>query len=60
MVAMLYQFCFTFRQVKKAVKYSTCAKARAAGVTPIVRSKDKTLYALNKALDRDKDGVACE
>jgi hypothetical protein len=47
-------------KVKKAVKYSTCAKARAAGVTPIVRSKDKTLYALNKALDRDKDGVACE
>ena len=47
-------------KVKKAVKYSTCAKARAAGVTPIVRSKNKTLYALNKALDRDKDGVACE
>ena len=47
-------------KVIKAVKYSTCAKARAAGVTPIVRSKDKTLYALNKALDRDKDGVACE
>jgi hypothetical protein len=45
---------------KKAVKYSSCAKARAAGVTPIVRSKNKTLYALNKALDRDKDGVACE
>jgi hypothetical protein len=47
-------------KVKKAVKYSTCAKARAAGVTPIVRSKNKTLYTLNKALDRDKDGVACE
>jgi hypothetical protein len=47
-------------KVKKAVKYSTCAKARAAGATPIVRSKNKTLYALNKALDRDKDGVACE
>ena len=47
-------------KVKKAVKYSSCAKARAAGVTPIVRSKNKTLYALNKALDRDKDGVACE
>ena len=47
-------------KVKKAVKYSTCAKARAAGVTPIVRSKNKTLYALNKALDRHKDGVACE
>ena len=47
-------------KVIKAVKYSTCAKARAAGVTPIVRSKNKTLYALNKGLDRDKDGVACE
>ena len=47
-------------KVKKAVKYSSCAKAKAAGVTPIVRSKNKTLYALNKALDRDKDGVACE
>jgi hypothetical protein len=47
-------------KVKKAVKYSSCAKAKTAGVTPIVRSKNKTLYALNKALDRDKDGVACE
>ena len=47
-------------KVKKAVKYSSCAKAKAAGVTPIIRSKNKTLYALNKALDRDKDGVACE
>jgi hypothetical protein len=47
-------------KVKKAVKYSTCAKARAAGVTPIVRSKNQTLYNLNRGLDRDKDGVACE
>ena len=47
-------------KTKKTVKYSSCAKARAAGVTPIIRSKNKTLYALNKALDRDKDGVACE
>ena len=47
-------------KVKKAVKYSSCAKAKAAGVTPIIRSKNKTLYTLNKALDRDKDGVACE
>ena len=44
----------------KIVKYSTCAKARAAGVTPIMRWKDQTLYNLNRALDRDKDGVACE
>jgi len=48
------------KKSKKNVKYSTCAKARAAGVTPIIRSKNKTLYALNKALDRDKDGSACE
>jgi hypothetical protein len=47
-------------KVKKSVKYSTCAKARTAGVTPIVRSKNKALYNLNKGLDRDKDGVACE
>ncbi len=47
-------------KVKKAVKYSSCAKAKAAGITPIIRSKNKTLYTLNKALDRDKDGVACE
>ena len=47
-------------KAEKAVKYLTCAKARAAGVTPIIRSKNKTLYALNKALDRDKDGIACE
>ena len=47
-------------EFSKVVKYSTCAKARAAGVTPIVRSKNQSLYNLNKALDRDKDGVACE
>lgn len=47
-------------KIKKAMKYSTCAKARSAGVTPIVRSKNQDLYKLNKALDRDKDGVACE
>ncbi len=48
------------KKTKKAVKYSSCAKAKAAGATPIIRSKNKTLYTLNKALDRDKDGVACE
>jgi hypothetical protein len=48
------------KKSKKPIKYSTCAKAKAAGVTPIIRSKNKTLYALNKALDRDKDGSACE
>jgi hypothetical protein len=47
-------------EVNKIVKYSTCAKAKAAGVTPIVRSKNQSLYNLNRALDRDKDGVACE
>ena len=50
----------TTAEVSKVVKYSTCAKARAAGVTPIIRSKNQSLYNLNKALDRDKDGVACE
>ena len=47
-------------EFSKVLKYSTCANARTAGVTPIVRSKNKALYNLNKGLDRDKDGVACE
>jgi hypothetical protein len=40
-------------------KYASCAKARAAGVTPIKRSTNRTLYNLNKALDANKDGIAC-
>jgi len=43
-----------------AVKYKNCTEARAAGVTPIRKSSDPDLYALNIALDGDKDGDACE
>ena len=42
------------------VKYANCTAAKAAGVTPILRSTNPDLYALNSGLDRDKDGVACE
>ena len=42
------------------VKYSSCAKAKAAGVTPIIKSTNPELYAKNSHLDRDKDGRACE
>ena len=42
------------------IKYKNCTEAKAAGVTPIYRSVDPELYALNSALDRDKDGDACE
>jgi len=43
-----------------AIKYKNCTEARAAGVTPIRKSSDPELYALNTALDGDKDGDACE
>jgi hypothetical protein len=43
-----------------AVKYKNCTEARAAGVTPIRKTTDPELYALNTALDGDKDGDACE
>ena len=42
------------------IKYANCTAAKAAGVTPIKRSTNPDLYALNSGLDRDKDGVACE
>lgn len=42
------------------IKYKNCTEAKAAGVTPILRSTDPELYALNTALDGDKDGDACE
>ena len=42
------------------VKYKNCTEARAAGVTPIRKSSDPELYALNTSLDGDKDGDACE
>lgn len=38
--------------------YANCSAARAAGVTPIRRGTK--LYAANRDLDRDGDGVACE
>ena len=48
-------------KVKPApIKYKNCTEAKAAGVTPILRSTDPELYALNTALDGDKDGDACE
>jgi len=42
------------------IKYKNCTEARAAGVTPIRKNADPELYALNTALDGDKDGDACE
>jgi hypothetical protein len=42
------------------IKYKNCTEAKAAGVTPIRRATDPELYALNTALDGDKDGDACE
>jgi hypothetical protein len=41
-------------------KYKNCTEAKAAGVTPIYKSVNPELYALNSGLDRDKDGDACE
>jgi hypothetical protein len=42
------------------IKYKNCTEAKAAGVTPIYRDTNPELYELNKGLDRDKDGDACE
>jgi hypothetical protein len=39
-------------------RYANCSAARAAGVTPIRRGTK--LYAANRHLDGDGDGVACE
>jgi len=48
-------------RVKSApIKYKNCTEAKAAGVTPILKSVDPELYALNSSLDGDKDGDACE
>jgi hypothetical protein len=38
--------------------FANCTAARAAGVTPI--SRGTKLYAANRRLDRDGDGIACE
>ena len=43
-----------------AIKYKNCTEAKAAGVTPIRKDTNPELYALNTALDGDKDGDACE
>lgn len=43
-----------------AVRYANCTAARAAGVTPIRRATNPTLYAANRHMDRDGDGIACE
>jgi hypothetical protein len=41
-------------------RYANCTAARAAGVTPIRRNENPALYAANRHMDRDGDGVACE
>ena len=43
-----------------STRYANCTAARAAGVTPIRRDTNPDLYAANKSLDRDGDGVACD
>ena len=43
-----------------AVRYANCTAARAAGVTPIRRATNPALYAANRHMDRDDDGIACE
>ena len=44
----------------RVIKYKNCTEAKKAGVTPILKSTNPELYELNKGLDRDKDGDACE
>lgn len=41
-------------------RFTSCAAAREAGVTPIVKATNPELYEVNKRLDGDRDGVACE
>ena len=48
------------KSLPKAVKYKNCTEAKNAGVAPILKSTNPELYELNKGLDRDKDGDACE
>jgi hypothetical protein len=38
--------------------YANCTEARAAGAAPIMRGSPD--YDLNRGLDRDGDGIACE
>jgi hypothetical protein len=48
------------KSLPKAVKYKNCTEVKNAGVAPILKSTNPELYELNKGLDRDKDGDACE
>jgi hypothetical protein len=48
------------KSLPKAMRYKNCTEAKNAGVTPILKSTNPELYELNKGLDRDKDGDACE
>ena len=41
-------------------KFSNCTEAREAGVTPIGIETSPDLYEVNKNLDGDEDGIACE
>lgn len=41
------------------IKYTNCTAVRAAGMAPIKKSTNPSLYALNSSLDRDKNGIAC-
>lgn len=43
---------------RKADYFPTCSMARAAGMAPLYAGT--TFYDLNRHLDRDRDGVACE
>jgi Excalibur calcium-binding domain len=42
------------------VRYQSCVQARTARVTPIYQATHPELYALNKILDSNHDGIACE
>jgi hypothetical protein len=48
------------KSLPKAIKYKNCTEVKNAGVAPILKSTNPELYELNKGLDRDKDGDACE
>jgi hypothetical protein len=48
------------KSLPKVVKYKNCTEVKNAGVAPILKSTNPELYELNKGLDRDKDGDACE
>lgn len=50
----------TSNDTSRVVRYENCTAARAAGVTPIRRDTNPSLYAMNSHMDRDRDGVACE